>query len=218
MDVSFLILFFLFIIAMVAGFVGLKYMERKLGLIKSSTQEEQEEGVVTRPPVLTRMDDIDYIVDWFIRRDPKIDNPVLLKMSIVDSLVEETKIEFDEFSSKKHKFNRYLGELVDFLPYVSQAEEVMEKYYKGEECPEKGGDDYPGKDGEDGKDGKDGEGMVEEGERLANIRSYIIAKIRVLGWIYHCIYKRWYNQRDSEFLDFQEYIVAEEDLEKIHKN
>ncbi len=194
MDVSFIIVVFLFIIAMVGGFIGLKYMERRLGLIRSTIQDEQKEGSISSPPTFRRMDDIDYIVDWFVRRDPKINNPLLLKMSIVDNLVEETKIEFDDFATKKHKFNRYLGELVDFLPKVGQAEEVFKEYY---------GDNA-------------GEGHKEE--YLINIRSYIIAKIRVLGWLYHSIYKRWYNQRDCEFLDFQEYFTTEDDLEKIQNS
>lgn len=184
MKESFLITAVLFTVAAVGGFIVLKYLEKRLDLAYMESENE-EEIVVSSPPPFNTMDDIDYIVDWFIRRDKKIDNSLLLRMSIVENLVEETVVEMDTMMSKRYRFNNYLGYLVDFLPRIEQAEQVLAEYYRNQA-------------GEDSKVYK-----------LFNIRSYVMAKIRILGWLYYRLYGKWYNQRESSLLDFTEYFLSE---------
>ncbi|RQD77315.1 MAG: hypothetical protein D5R97_02600 [Candidatus Syntrophonatronum acetioxidans] len=185
MDVSFFLIILLFLIAMAVGFFLLKYLEKKLGLIRDRLGEEEAQSNIIRPPFFIRISDIEYIADWFVRRDEKVDNPLLLSMDIVDNLAEETETELNMLMAKRAKFNCYLGALIDFLPEVDRAEGVLREYcWKNE--------------------GKE----IEE-NYFKNIKSYIIAKIRIMGWLYYNVYKKFYNQRDSEYLDFTKYIIEE---------
>lgn len=182
MDLSVYLGTFLFLGAMVIGFIALKFFERRLGLVR--LQQEEGGDPVTRPPVFSRMDDVDYVVDWFVRRDPWVQNPLLLRMNIVDNLAEETKVELDSFMANKYLFGRYLGERIDFLPRVEKAGKVLEAYYldRGEE------------------------GFSQES--MENIKSYARAKIRILGWLYFRLYGKFYNQREHELLDFTGYYES----------
>lgn len=171
---------------MAVGFFLLKYMEKKLGLIRDQLGEEEKQLNIKKPPSFIRMDDVEYIADWFVRRDEKVDNPLLLSMNIVDNLAEETETELYMLMGKRAKFNSYLGDLIDFLPKVDRAEEVLKEYYRKNE----------------GKEIKE--------NYLGNIKSYIIAKIRIMGWLYYNLFKKFYNQRDSEYLDFSIYLMETE--------
>jgi len=183
---SFYLITLLFLIAMAVGFFLLKYMEKKLGLIRDQLGEEEKQLNIKKPPSFIRMDDVEYIADWFVRRDEKVDNPLLLSMNIVDNLAEETETELYMLMGKRAKFNSYLGDLIDFLPKVDRAEEVLKEYYRKNE----------------GKEIKE--------NYLGNIKSYIIAKIRIMGWLYYNLFKKFYNQRDSEYLDFSIYLMETE--------
>ena len=204
METSVIITTVLFLAAVFIGFVILKYMERRLGLIKETEEKEEVKGKITKPPTSLKLDDIDYMVEWFVRRDKKINHPLLTSMDIVENLAEETKLELDLMKSKKHKFNRYLGDLIDFLPKVEKAESVLAGYYGVNLNHESvhGLEDVEGKNEADGLDNN-------SGYSLDHIKSYIIAKIRIMGWLYYIIFKKWYNQRDSEYLDFTEYFHLE---------
>lgn len=196
MNSSFYLITLLFLIAMAVGFFLLKYMEKKLGLIRDQLGEEEKQLNIKKPPSFIRMDDVEYIADWFVRRDEKVDNPLLLSMNIVDNLVEETETELYMLMGKRAKFNGYLGDLIDFLPKVDRAEEVLKEYYRKNE----------------GKEIKE--------NYLGNIKSYVIAKIRVMGWLYYNVFKKFYNQRDSEYLDFSIYLMEIEktpEEEKVNK-
>lgn len=186
MNSSFYLITLLFLIAMAVGFFLLKYMEKKLGLIRDQLGEEEKQLNIKKPPSFIRMDDVEYIADWFVRRDEKVDNPLLLSMNIVDNLAEETETELYMLMGKRAKFNSYLGDLIDFLPKVDRAEEVLKEYYRKNE----------------GKEIKE--------NYLGNIKSYIIAKIRIMGWLYYNLFKKFYNQRDSEYLDFSIYLMETE--------
>lgn len=187
MNSSFYLITLLFLIAMAVGFFLLKYMEKKLGLIRDQLGEEEKQLNIKKPPSFIRMDDVEYIADWFVRRDEKVDNPLLLSMNIVDNLAEETETELYMLMGKRAKFNSYLGDLIDFLPKVDRAEEVLKEYYRKNE----------------GKEIKE--------NYLGNIKSYVIAKIRIMGWLYYNAFKKFYNQRDSEYLDFSKYIMEMEE-------
>lgn len=186
MNSSFYLITLLFLIAMAVGFFLLKYMEKKLGLIRDQLGEEEKQLNIKKPPSFIRMDDVEYIADWFVRRDEKVDNPLLLSMNIVDNLAEETETELYMLMGKRAKFNSYLGDLIDFLPKVDRAEEVLKEYYRKNE----------------GKEIKE--------NYLGNIKSYVIAKIRIMGWLYYNLFKKFYNQRDSEYLDFSIYLMETE--------
>ena len=207
MESSVIITTVFFAAAMVAGFFILKVLEKKLGLIKEQAgKEEIEGGVISKPPTSLKLDDIEYMVEWFIRRDGKIDNPLLSSMNIVENLAEETKLELDLMKAQKHKFNRYLGDLVDFLPKVDKAEMVLKEFYQSD-GNNKSTEHSAEEETENSPHGHD----CMESCSLGNIKSYITAKIRILGWLYYILYKKWYNQRDSEILDFTEYFYAREE-------
>ncbi|UNC91790.1 hypothetical protein [Candidatus Contubernalis alkaliaceticus] len=202
----------LFVTVVVLGLIVLKYLEKRLGFIRSQeVDEEDNHGVLNKPPTFRTLDDIDYLVEWFIRRDKRIDNPYLNSMNIVENLAEETKLELDSMKTKKQIFNRYLGDLVDFLPKVGKAEMVLTDHYSGLKSYDIVNNQSSSQEAEDPLEVI----KVTEEVSLANMRSYITAKIRILGWIYYLVYKKWYNQRDSEFLDFTEYFSYEtENIEK----
>ena len=204
METSVIITTVLFLAAMSFGFVILKYMERRLGLIRETEEKEEANGKITKPPTSLKLDDIDYMVEWFVRRDKKINDPLLTSMDIVENLAEETKLELDLMKTKKHKFNRYIGDLIDFLPKVEKAESVLTEYYRVNQ-------NHKSVHELDDGEAKNGASGLEDisGYYLNNIKSYIIAKIRILGWLYYIIFKKWYNQRDSEYLDFTEYFQLE---------
>ncbi len=211
METTVIISTVLFVIVVVLGLIVLKYLERRLGFIRmQEDDEDKNHGVLNKPPSFRTLDDIDYLVEWFIRRDKRIANPFLNSMNIVENLAEETKLELDSMQTKKHIFNRYLGDLVDFLPKVEKAEQVITEHYGLSQSHGTGNNpgsqetEYPIEDLK-----------ISEEVSLANMKSYIIAKIRILGWIYYLVFKKWYNQRDSEFLDFTEYFSLDaEDTEK----
>lgn len=204
METSTIISTVLFLAVMAVGLIALKVLEKKLGLIRTQVGEEEVKGGITKPPTSLKLDDIDYMVEWFVRRDKKINNPLMTNMDIVETLAEETKQELDLMKNKKQKFNQYLGDLIDFLPKVQKAESVLTEHYR---CDQNHKSVHE----------SDGEGTKKETAEfegisscsLGNIQSYIVAKIRILGWLYYIVFRKWYNQRDSEFIDFTEYIALE---------